>query len=292
MKQRKVWALYGVFVWCVMGATGYAAPTIVASKVDEAPVIDGKGDDPAWAAARPIVVHDDVADIDVTLKAVHTGREIFFLVTFPDPDESREHKTWTWDKEMGMYRQGAAREDAFVFKWNMAEEPVDLSVYSDHPYLADIWFWKACRTDPAGFADDKVQQLSPAPIPKARKVRSRSGKTMYFQRIGDTGREAYRNTLHDAYQGDTMPHFASQMPSGSRADIRAKGIWSDGVWTIEFHRALDTGHEDDVRFDIHRGYQFGVSRYEIAGRDIDPEGTQPLFGMGDVSGELHLEFQR
>ena len=58
-----------------------------------------------------------------------------------------------------MYDVGPDRGDCFVFKWAMDAAVNDLSVHSDHPYMADIWFWKANRTDPAGYADDKYHIL-------------------------------------------------------------------------------------------------------------------------------------
>jgi len=268
----------------------YAAQTIIAEKVDEPPVIDGKDNDAVWATTQAIVTHDTVANIDMMLKAIYTHKEIFFLVSFPDPDESRMHKAWVWDKDMEIYKQGPTREDCFVFKWSMMSKPVDLSIYSDEPYAADIWLWKACRTDPAGFADDKIDRLYLDNLPDSRKLTSKSGKTMYLQRLGDEGTEAYKNTLFVEYQGDNLPHFESQTPAGSRADIRAKGVWSDGTWTIEFGRALTTGNEDDIQFEPDKSYQFGVSRYEIAGREPEPNASQPLFGCGDISEELTLRF--
>lgn len=75
-----------------------------------------------------------------------------------------------------------------------------------------------------------------------------------------------------------------------RADIKAKGIWKDGQWTIEFGRLLVTGNGDDIPFDIKQSYQFGVSRHEIAGLEEDPEAEQPKFGMGDISENLTLKF--
>jgi len=50
-------------------------------------------------------------------------------------------------------------------------------------------------------------------------------------------------------------------PTGSRADTREAAVWKDGTWTLEYKRALDTGHpEDDVIFnDLSRPYYFGVA---------------------------------
>lgn len=54
---------------------------------------------------------------------------------------------------------------------------------------------------------------------------------------------------------------------GSRDDIITHGTWNNGVWTVEFSRALDTGNNDDVKLakgepatfvvvvrDDHKGY--------------------------------------
>lgn len=268
----------------------FSEQTVVASKVVKSPDIDGSGDDPSWKKAPAVITHDKVADIDVTLKAVYTDNDIFFLVTFPDPNESRIHKTWIWDENQRMYRIGPDREDCFVFKWNMELKPKDLSISADVPYVADIWFWKACRTDPAGFADDKIQKLSSSKLLKARKLSGKSGKMLYLQRLGDEGAPAYKNTLYIEYNGDRLSHYINQTPKESRADIRAKGSWSAGKWTVEFGRKLNTGHEDDIQFFPGKIYQFGISRYEIAGRKPNQKLTQPLYGTGDISERLFLSF--
>lgn len=274
------------------GLTGYvyAAQTIIARKVSQGPVIDGSGKDSIWEKAQALITQDKIAGIDMTLKAVYTDKEIFFLVTFPDPDESRKHKEWVWNKEDQMYKPGPEREDTFVFKWNMGNKHVDLSVYANQPYTTDIWFWKACRTDSAGFADDKMDLLSSFEKPKSMKIVSKSGKTMYMQRLGDAGNPAFKDTLPVEYAGDTLPNFKQQVPTLSRADIKAKGIWSNGRWTIEFARALNTGNPDDLQFVPGKSYQFGVSRHEIAGRALDATAIQPLYGSGDINEDLTLQF--
>lgn len=272
--------------------SSYGAQTIVAQKVDKGPVIDGAGNDPVWEKATAIVTHEKIADVDITLKSVYTDQEIFFLVSFPDPDESREHKTWTWDKNTQRYKIGPEREDCFVFKWNMGIKPVDLSIYANEPYSADIWFWKARRTDATGYADDKIDRLSFDKLPDSREIVNKSGQTMYLQRLGDEGEAPYKDILYSEYKGDKVSHFEYQSPSGSHADIRAKGLWSGGRWTIEFSRALNTGNKDDVQFVPGKIYQFGVSRYEMAARLAEPEATQPLYGCGDVSEKLGLIFSQ
>lgn len=127
---------------------------------------------------------------------------------------------------------------------------------------------------------------------KATKLKSKSGKTMYLLRMGDKGKPAYRSKIYGEYQGDVVPRFIRRTSSGSRSDIKAKGKWKDGFWTIEFCRALKTNHSDDIQFDVNKEYIFGISRYEIAGRNPNPKLTQPLYGCGDVGEQLKLIFER
>ncbi|MEW6088888.1 MAG: ethylbenzene dehydrogenase-related protein [bacterium] len=266
---------------------------IVSKKVNSEPVIDGKAEN-MWDNAKSIITHDNIANIDVTLKSVHTGKKIFFMAAFPDKDESRTHKSWVWNKTTEIYEIGNDREDVFLFKWNMEPAPVDLSIYSDNIYKADVWYWKACRTDPLGYADDKIDILSTMENRNAVKLESKSKRIMYLLRNEDKGDAAFRTNLVVTYKGDVVTRFILQEPTESRKDIKAKGTWNNGIWTIEFSRAIMTGNEDDVQFSLQPGrkFQFGISRYEIGGLKPDPKLSQPLFGCGDVSENLFLVFEQ
>ena len=275
----------------VMTDGALADQQVVAVNVQRPPVIDGRADDAVWTRARAVTTIDAVAEIPLTLKAVYTEDAIFFLVQYPDATENREHKTMLWDEAAKMYRMGPAREDTFVFKWHLGAGPVDLRLSGDTPHLADIWYWKAYRTDHAGYADDKMHVFSITRMPRSQKILSATGHSFYLFRPGDAGEAAYRAVVHEKYEGDQVLRYAFAQPSGSRADIRAKGEWKEGSWTIEFARPLDTGQSDDVQFRIDRSYLFGVSRYEIAGRRRDPTIEQPDFGRGDVGERLTLIFR-
>jgi hypothetical protein len=282
-----------LFIFTCTPNTLFAEQVLTATKVNNSPQIDGKQDDPEWEKARTLITQDEIANIDLKIKCVYTDTNINFLISYPDTDESRSHKPWTWNPQKETYEMGPQREDCFVLKWALDNRmDVDLSVRSDNPYMADIWFWKACRTDPAGFADDKIQTLSPFSLPKSKPIISKSGHTMHLQRLGDQGQPAYRSFATLEYQGPIIPQFEKQMPTGSRADIKAKGQWLDGRWTIEFARPLTTGMRDDVQFDPSKKYVFGASRFEVAGRAPQPHLTQPLYGAGDVSETLYLVFEK
>lgn len=260
-------------------------------KVDVAPVLDGQIDD-AWADIKPISIDDSASGSKVLLRSVYTENRIHFLVQFPDPVNNFLHKPWLWNPTSNAYETGAHREDTFVFKWNMMDHDVNLSAFSDDDYTADVWYWKANRTNPAGYADDKRQVLGAQPMKKSTEVQSVSGKARHLARYSDAGKAPYTElkSLNEK-QGNLVDRYPVGKPEGSRADVQAKGIWNAGFWTIEFSRNLDTGHEDDVRLEPTRkdGYLFGVSIFSLYGKPHDPNSPN-YYGRGRISEPLRLKF--
>ncbi|MEE8168501.1 MAG: ethylbenzene dehydrogenase-related protein [Candidatus Hydrothermarchaeales archaeon] len=59
--------------------------------------------------------------------------------------------------------------------------------------------------------------------------------------------------------GFKVPVYISEKPTGSARDISAKGVYYDGKWHLEFKRKLQTGHDDDVLFDIAKTYRFSIA---------------------------------
>jgi len=268
-----------------------AGQVLTAARVETPPVVDGNAADPAWEQAQAVTVHDVVADIDITLKAVFSGETLYLLGEYPDATESRLHRQLVWNPRLQGYEDGPAREDCLVLKWSMVPHETTLSLKENRPYRADIWFWKANRTDHAGYADDKMQIYSTTRDKKAKLIISENGNVFYLVRLTDEGQPAYQPVLQAGYTQDRVDKYEYRIPTGSRADVRAKGHWKDGKWTVEFSRRLNTSHDDDVKFSLNGVYPFGVSRYEIAGRDPEPESDTPLYGCGDVGEILTLKFQ-
>jgi len=290
MKKYSTLFLGALCICLIFSQKANAEQVVKSYKTSRVPLIDGLETEDAWKNVEAVTTFDPIAQIEITIKSVYTDTTLFFLVSFPDKDESRTHRSWVWNKEKNRYNEGLDREDVFVFKWKLSDTTEDLSIFSDEPYEADIWFWKANRTDPVGFADDKIQRLFNYQAKDSFEVLSKSGNKMYIQRQGDSGRSAYKTKILIDYEGELVPRFTSRQPESSRADIKAKGLWKNGRWTIEFARTLVTGNRDDVNFQtLDRPYGFGVSRYEIAGRPHE-DSEQPLYGSGDITEMLTLEF--
>ncbi|WP_167505910.1 ethylbenzene dehydrogenase-related protein [Desulfosediminicola flagellatus] len=279
-----------MLVVCFVMTAGAAALKSV--RTSEAVDIDGKADEPGWGKAPALIARDSVAAVDLEVRSMYSDKYIYMLLRFKDPDENRLHKSWVWDPSAEVYKVGHDREDICVVKWFMEFEPGGVSLYAGYPQVADIWYWKAGRTDKIGFADDKIQYLESITQKRATTIVGANGTSLYLTRKGDAGDAAYISNLVVDYTGDSVPRFDNVPPTGSRADVMAKGEWSNGVWTVEFKRALDTGHEDDLALNPGTIYTFGVSRLEIAGRSEDKTSSMPLYGAGDIISAHTLEFDQ
>lgn len=294
MRKNYITVLFAVFCLIVpLQVPAYSVQKVVASITTEAPIIDGSAKDKVWEAAKAVVVRDKRLHKDITVKAAYTEDMVFLLVSYADPTEDRLHKPWVWNKEMEIYGLADKREDVFMFRWNMGVKDVDLSSFSDDDYTSDVWYWKANRTDPVGHADDKYHTLTGMQTQKnSGSITSSTGKFRYLTRIADSGRSSYRKRILTEYKGQEQTQYEIINPEGSRADVRARGVWKDGIWTIEFGRKLDTGHSDDASFDISGGkkYQFVISILSLYGEEID-ENKPNLYGQGRASEPLSLFFK-
>lgn len=289
---RKIMTALLVVCLTPVFSTAFAAQEVPSVKVDKGPVVDGSDADAAWTGMKPVVIADSASGKQILLRSVYTADEVFFLIQFPDSAQNFLHKPWIWNAAENKYEAGPHREDTFVFKWNMMEKDVNLSNFSDDSYRADVWYWKANRTNPAGFADDKTQVLADAPSKKSKETVSTTGKKRYLSRISDAGKPPYKEYTPTAYEGALIDAFPASAPEGSRADVHAKGIWNGGFQTVEFSRALKTGHDDDLQFDPAAGksYLFGVSIFSLYGERLETS-TPNLYGMGRISEPLQLKFQ-
>lgn len=52
--------------------------------------------------------------------------------------------------------------------------------------------------------------------------------------------------------------------TGSKADISCTAVHTGTGWVAEFSRYLDTGHSDDVKFDINKDFPFGLAIFNNA----------------------------
>lgn len=162
-------------------------------------------------------------------------------------------------------------------------------------YQADYWGWCG-MPEFYGRGDDMIFRYNNNPVapaitiqhdasvndkPWIRNEQTVGGKTIpiYKYRAGKTLANTPRPYLTDvepitdyaAFKpGDQEPYvigIEGAVWGGSKDDIKTKGKTTAGTWTVEFARALDTGHADDIKLtpgktavgaiivrDDHKGY--------------------------------------
>ncbi len=265
--------------------------SIVSAAIKTAPVIDGNANDDIWQRIEAVETLDHSSQRPIEIKSCHDDQNIYFLVKFIDLSKSTTHKSWIWDKTQKIYIEGNDREDCLVLKWKTSGGNMSYNPELAEPHTADVWFWKARRTNPAGYFDDKYQAISEVNSDDAFAFPSEKYGTLYLTRKGDSGKSAYEEKMFFEYIGDAVHKYYPRQPEGSRADIQAQGKWDNNFWTIEFVRKLDTGHTDDIVISADKKCVLGICLYEMAATGIEDSWTQPLFRTGDVFDILSLTLE-
>lgn len=250
---------------------------IVSGRVEEAPKIDGRAEEAAWrdalaleiTVARPMPPEKGKST-QVVLKSVHTETHVYFLARWKDDTkDDGDHKPWIWSAGKNAYVEGPEREDMFALAFELSGE-FDADMLSGKEAVWDLWQWKASRTNPQGYAMDRTHRYTRAkPEGKAKSHKDRGGKEIWIARPEDAGDTVEKKQGAPHEKGDAkVPQYLPGTPTGSAADVRAKGSWADGWWTLELERKLDTGHKDDTKFDPGRTYKTAVSAHDRTG-DMD-----------------------
>ena len=125
--------------------------------------------------------------------------------------------------------------------------------------VADLWYWRAARTNPAGFAEDGSLTVSTKRIPKANFYQAKNRKTVWVKESRDSWTSPYRSQVAGAYEGDRVRRYVTRAPTGSAADVTAKGAWKNWTWTVEFSRLLETGDPADAVFPLKKDRYFSVA---------------------------------
>jgi hypothetical protein len=146
----------------------------------------------------------------------------------------------------------------------------------------DAWSWSSVTSNPTGYADDqymdsKGQTVNPdedlhytdgmhvdlggPPTRSNRQTVIQSNVLMINRPIyqhADQPAAAVSYPLWDwqiakvANAGwdslATVPWFITSIPTGSRADVVARGKFDNGTWTVELRRVRNTGNGDDAKF--------------------------------------------
>ena len=196
------------------------APEVRAVRVADPPMVDGIANDAAWADAPEVEVRlpDAQGPDSCRLRAVIHRETLYLLVSWKDSEENRvsmSAHTGADPPPWGYSQVGDLVEVALPIEGPFTGDP--LAPASSE---MDLWRWDAMR-DWSGHARD--------------------GCMTY------TGTEAGQGTPRSPEVRDDQGTAASRgtPPTGSAADVLARGRWVNGEWTVEMARALRTGHPGD-----------------------------------------------
>ena len=181
-------AVLVISLWKQQGQTAQDTGALTAMKVDKAPVLDGKIDD-VWKKAKEIKINVSgganlpKGSTEVSLKAVYTGSDVYFLAQWSDATQSNQRFPWkkqtdgTWLKLIDPDDKGGDSnkyyEDKFAMLWNIniagfegagcmvachagePGKPYGNKYLANAGELGDLWHWKGVRTGPVGQIDDQ-----------------------------------------------------------------------------------------------------------------------------------------
>lgn len=209
---------------------GAQAADIVAKKTAESIVVDAVAAEELWAKVPGVDIPLSASAeggghiAKVTIKAAHDGKQIFILAIWADPTEDR---VWHTPEQ---YPQGPF-EDRVALMFSIG--PVDMAfpcmkLGTNGAVTAgkvDLWHWHGARDD-----SDGKNFTTTKPPPK--------------------GFWYHPYPVADDQYANTTARYDDKKLGGSRDDVRAKGRWSAGVWTVEMVRSLTA---PDPNFDAALG---------------------------------------
>lgn len=237
-----------------MASTSAAANQVIqVYPLSSAPSVDSQGLD--WEAIpaqeiplRAIKTPSQVELQSVEIKAGYHGENVYFYLQWPDSEASLLHKPYVWNNESQRYLKGTQREDRLALQFEMEGE-LSADWRAARNFKADMWHWKASRSNPLGLVHDKYTEHSPTKVLSSSVIEGASGHTQYVMRKSDAGTKIYTTKRYRNQVDSVMPKYILNAEvTGSITDIKAKGDWREGRWHLELERKLDTGHGDDVTF--------------------------------------------
>ena len=243
---KKFMALAAATSLCGFGASANAAQVLTAVTTTQEITIDGNTADWDGIAGITVPLSGKGGVDSVEMRAAIRDGRIYVLAIWYDSSKNILHKPYKWNAAAGKYKKDKQKEDRFALSLRMSGT-FSANKVDGSPFEADVWHWKASRSNPAGIAHDKMWKVSKTPFEKSKEWPTPSGGVVYLARTSDEGDRLYKPVKYDVKQDEIMPRYEVNLtPTGSIADVQAKGVWRDGRWYLEMARDLDTGHSDDA----------------------------------------------
>jgi len=237
-------------------------PTLEAQGIERPIVLDGATDDWSGISGLEVPLSGQGGADSVELRAAIHNDRIYVLAIWDDPSEDKLHKPYKWNEATQSYERTEAMEDRFALSMAMSGE-FTANKIGGSEFTADVWHWKADRSNSVGLAHDKSWRVSRTPFEGSRAFETGNGDVVFLERPSDAGDRLYKPVRYYVKQDEIMPLYeVNGAARGSIADVRAKGVWRDGRWYLELSRRLDTGHDDDAVIPASGTIPFAVAVFD------------------------------
>ncbi|MBF0289044.1 MAG: hypothetical protein HQM14_14595 [SAR324 cluster bacterium] len=252
--------------------TNLSGQTIKIHHLTSEPVLDGLDSD--WKGLSEVLIplKKETSAFEDSVKELYIkggvfGDSVYFFIRWQDETHDIVHKPFVWDQQKNKYVNGPQREDRLAIQFEMTGN-YTTDWLSGNNFKADMWHWKASRSNPIGLVHDKMTTVSSLKMLRSYKTQDRQGKDIYFFRPSDKGSQLYITKRYRKKQQNLMPKYIiNKEPHGSVADIKAKGIWTNKSWYLELKRKLNTGNADDVIFVKGKAIKGGIAVFNHSEND-------------------------
>ena len=238
---------------------------------------------------------------EVTLKSFHNGRSIFFLVQWDDPDRSYNRRLLKTDtgwvqrvsEYLDLFGESIYSEDQLALSFHHRRDgcaatchmrlPKRMGLHYTGGDTVNVWQWRAVSTNPIGRADDDRWAAYRNDSLGGRRLDNLASGG-HFSNLNQDWQQPYFLPVHPSVRGWIDPHseyvtpyfFADdnfavgdEVPGvivtpfiGDRGDVRARGQWLDGRWTVEFTRPFKTGSSFDI--ELREEFYLGIALFDNA----------------------------
>jgi hypothetical protein len=269
------------------GGAASSATTVVSTRMDVGPILDGKDDGmAAWGGFESTVALATQSGVTngidtALLRSVYTADDIYFYAEWTEVavganvigETNQSRKIFTYDTTTPWTQTG--NEDRAFWAFPIVDVDFEANggcvkachgsvMYTDAGDVWDVWHWKAARTGPTFTADDKWWDNNNntdgrhSDYGLSAYMEPNNAGDPAFMHMTDPGASAaYPVWIWDMVpfdtgavwtNGDTVPGVISRLPTGSRGDVTAVANWDTDTWTLEIKRARNTGNGDDLQF--------------------------------------------
>jgi len=291
---------------------------LISKKVTSAPADVGSSEWNKAKQAKIILTGAGTVEgkiIEQKVKSVHTKDEIFFLYEWPDKNKSADKSSWKFSG--GKWAKVKANEDRLGVLWEInridkfANKGCAILCHNESKnnkewYFsvnskrekADLWHWKAVRSNPVGYTEDGFVIDNPSKEPEKGRKRDAGSKTkaknnrtkdkLKPSHMQDPSKpasidgsllvtEAVEIKDYSAFkEGDVIPgYMLHPVWKDSFGDVKTKGVWKNGKWTVMMSRKLKTGNDDDVQYNTRKKYSFGIGVFDNSGAE-NSYNSEPL----------------